>query len=74
MVFSKMTFAHLSQATNASQRFYHRTKNTFNRIQISLMTIEIHHQGAKKSYLIITQHYLILFKHYLIIISAKTSF
>ena len=40
-----MTFAHLSQATAASQRFYHRTQNTFNRIQNTYMTIEIHDQG-----------------------------
>ena len=45
VIFSKMTFAHLSQATAESQRFYHRTQNTFNRIQNSLMTIEIHDQG-----------------------------
>ena len=40
-----MTFAHLSQATAESQRFYHRTQNTFNQIQNSFMTIEIHDQG-----------------------------
>ena len=40
-----MTFANLSQTTAASQRFYHRTQNTFNRIQNSFMTIEIHDQG-----------------------------
>ena len=43
--FSKMTFAHLSQATAESQRYYHRTQNTYNRIQNSFMTIEIHDQG-----------------------------
>ena len=43
--FSKMTFAHLSQATAESQRVFHRTQNTFNRIQNSLLTIEIHDQG-----------------------------
>ena len=43
--FSKMTFAELSQATAATQRFYHRTQNTFNRIQNTYMTIEIHDQG-----------------------------
>ena len=43
-----MTFAHLSQATAASQRFYHRTQNTFNRIQNTYMTIEIHDQGYLK--------------------------
>ena len=43
-----MTFAHLSQATAASQRFYHRTQNTFNRIQNTYMSIEIHDQGASK--------------------------
>ena len=48
---SKMTFAHLSQATAASQRFYHRTQNTFNRIQNSLMTIEIHDQGTYENIL-----------------------
>ena len=42
---SKMTFANLSQATAASKRFYHRSQNTFNQIQNSLMTIEIHDQG-----------------------------
>ena len=40
-----MTFAHLSQATAASKRFDHRTQNTFNRIQNTYMTIEIHDQG-----------------------------
>ena len=44
-IFSKMTFAHLSQATAESRRIFHRTQNTFNRIQNSLMTIEIHDQG-----------------------------
>ena len=44
MFFSKMTFAILSQATAESQRFYHRTQNSFNRIQNSLMTIEVHNQ------------------------------
>ena len=44
-IFSKMTFAVLSQATAESQRLYHRTQNTFNRIQNSLLTIEIHDQG-----------------------------
>ena len=43
-----MTFAHLSQATAESQRFFHRTQNTFNRIQNSLMTIEIHDQGKSQ--------------------------
>ena len=43
-----MTFAHLSQATAESQRVYHRTQNTFNRIQNSLMTIEIHDQGKSQ--------------------------
>ena len=47
-IFSKMTFAVLSQATAESQRLYHRTQNTFNRIQNSLMTIEIHDQGKSK--------------------------
>ena len=45
ILFSKMTFAQLSQATAATQRFYHRTQNTFNRIQNTYMTIEIHDQG-----------------------------
>ena len=40
-----MTFAYLSQATAASKRVYHRTQNTFNRIQNSLMSNEIHDQG-----------------------------
>ena len=44
-IFSKMTFAVLSQATAESQRLYYRTQNTFNRIQNSLLTIEIHDQG-----------------------------
>ena len=44
-VLSKMTYANLSQATAASQKFYHRSQNTFNQIQNSLMTIEIHDQG-----------------------------
>ena len=43
-----MTFAYLSQATAASKRFYHRTQNTFNRIQNTYMSIEIHHQGQLK--------------------------
>ena len=45
IIFSKMTFANLSQATAASKRVYHRTRNTFNRIQNTYMSIEIHHQG-----------------------------
>ena len=45
LIFSKMTFAHLSQATAASKRFYHRTQNTFNRIQNTFITTEIHEQG-----------------------------
>ena len=40
-----MTFAHLSQATAESQRYDHRTQNTFNRIIDTFMTIEIHDQG-----------------------------
>ena len=43
-----MTFAKLSQATALSQRRYHRTQNTFNRISNSLMTIEIHDQGSQQ--------------------------
>ena len=43
-----MTFANLSQATAASKRVYHRTQNTFNRIQNTYMSIEIHHQGWLK--------------------------
>ena len=35
----------MSQATVTLQRMDHRTQNTFNRIQNSLMTIEIHDQG-----------------------------
>ena len=42
---SKMTFAPLSQATHASQRFYYQTQNTFNKPN-TLMTIEIHDQGT----------------------------
>ena len=48
--FSKMTFAGLSQATAMSQRFYHRTQNTFNRIQNTYMTIEIHDQGLSNKF------------------------
>ena len=43
--FSKITFAQLSQATVTQERLFHRTQNTFNRIQNSLMSIEIHDQG-----------------------------
>jgi len=44
-----MTFAQLSQATVTNQRFFHRTRNTFNRIQNSLMSIEIHDQGYSQA-------------------------
>ena len=40
-----MTFADLSEATATLERVDHRSQNTFNRIQNSLMTIEIHDQG-----------------------------
>ena len=40
-----MTFAHLKQATAASQRLNHQTRNTFNRIQNTFITTEIHEQG-----------------------------
>ena len=43
--FSKMTFALLSEATASSKRFFHRSQNTFNRIQNSFVTNEIHDQG-----------------------------
>ena len=45
-----MTFAQLSQATATYQRYNHRTQNTFNRIQNSLMSIEIHDQGKSQAY------------------------
>ena len=40
-----MTFAHISEATALSQRVFQRSQNTFNRIQNSFMTNEIHDQG-----------------------------
>ena len=40
-----MTFARLSQATAASQRYFHQTQNSANRFRNSLMTNEIHDQG-----------------------------
>ena len=40
-----MTFAHLSEATASSQRVFHQSQNTFNRIQNSFVTNEIHDQG-----------------------------
>ena len=40
-----MTFALLSEATASSQRVFHRCQNTFNRIQNSFLTNEIHDQG-----------------------------
>ena len=40
-----MTFALLSEATAPSQRVFHRSQNTFNRIQNSFLTNEIHDQG-----------------------------
>ena len=43
--FSKMTFACLSQATATSARVFHQTQNTFNRIQNTFITDEIHDQG-----------------------------
>ena len=43
--FSKMTFACLSQATATSNRVFHQTQNTFNRIQNTFITDEIHDQG-----------------------------
>ena len=48
-VFSKMTFAHISEATALSQRVFHQSQNTFNRIQNSFMTNEIHDQGQFSS-------------------------
>ena len=41
-----MTFAHLSEATASSNRVFHRSRNTFNRIQNSFITNEIHDQGS----------------------------
>ena len=49
MFFSNMTFDHLSQATAESQRYYHRTQHTFNRIQNLLMSTEIHNNGKSKT-------------------------
>ena len=43
--FSKMTFACLSQAIATSARVFHQTQNTFNRIQNTFITDEIHDQG-----------------------------
>ena len=40
-----MTFACLSQATALSKRVFHQTQNTFNRIQNTFITDEIHDQG-----------------------------
>ena len=40
-----MTYAHLSRAAAESQRYNHQSQNTFNQIQNSLMTKEIHDQG-----------------------------
>ena len=45
LIFSKMTFACLSQATATSKRVFHQTQNTFNRIQNTFITDEIHDQG-----------------------------
>lgn len=47
--FSKMTYAQLSQATAASQRFFHRTQTTFNKIQNTFVSNEIHDQGKKNN-------------------------
>ena len=40
-----MTFACISQATALSKRVFHQTQNTFNRIQDTFITDEIHDQG-----------------------------
>ena len=40
-----MTFNLLSQATADSQRYFHRSQNTFNRFQDTFITTEIHDQG-----------------------------
>ena len=40
-----MTFACLSQATATSKRVFHQTQNTFNRIQNTFITDEIHDTG-----------------------------
>ena len=40
-----MTFACLSQATATSKRVFHHTQNTFNRIQNTFISDEIHDQG-----------------------------
>ena len=68
IIFSKFTFALLSQATAESQRLYHRTQNTVNRIQNSLITTEIHDQGRIKIYLNVFLY--VNFKKHL----AETSF
>ena len=44
-LFSKMTFACLSQATAVSKRVFHRPQNTIDRIQNTFITNEIHDQG-----------------------------
>ena len=59
-IFSKMTFAHLSQATAKSQRVFHRSQ-----IQNSLMSIEIHDQGKITKTTLRNYHY---------VLSAKTAF
>ena len=42
-----MTFACLSQATATSNRVFHHSQNTINRIQNTFITDEIHDQGKK---------------------------
>ena len=50
IIFSKMTFACLSEATATSKRVFHQTQNTFNRIHNTFITDEIHDQG-KQNYI-----------------------
>ena len=50
-----MTFAQMSQATETNQRFFHRTQNAFNRIQNSMMSIEIHDQGKSQAYAVASE-------------------
>ena len=41
-----MTVDQFSQATASSKRFYHQAQETFNQIQNSMVTLEIHDQGC----------------------------
>ena len=62
-----MTFAHLSAATASSQRVFHESQNTFNRIQNSFITNEIHDQGKFSQITILVWTFLKLY-------SADSSF